>query len=156
MYEIWEMKELLERFIIDPSNPDALVASFYEMLDYGVLCDDDRYLVEAHTTKLDDQQPERMCLSLTRQMVDEKANAYWQLTLALYFHMNPYYKRFRIKPKGTLFYLTFVILQSCLNIGRHTIWATSEKKMKQIERLIQNIVRHGEFESYQIYFDDVE
>ncbi len=158
MYQVNETKKLLEEIIILKNEKiigaEILIEAFFEFLKYEIICDEDEYLVEAiamqdYNCYTEEYEEEKMHLILTRQMIYEGVNSFFQTSLNISFQMTPYFEKYRLK----INFFSFIKL--LIGKNRHSIWATKDSK-NYIPKLISDILRNGVFETYVVTFQDAE
>lgn len=153
IYPINETKNILMKMTQDKMDAYALVNAFYFFLDIDIECDSCDFLVEAHpghkyNPLTNEYGEEKLVLSLTRQFKLDYESEYHQTSLDIYFEMTPYFDKYRFKDSG----ITWTLIKIAFNLNKNSIWATNGKKKKQIYYLIEDVLEHGKYESYDINY----
>lgn len=151
IYSVEETAGLLKEMLQDKILVEDLLNTFYFFLDVNVDCDEQDFLVEAlpgakYNPATKTFSEEKMVLTLTRQYKRYYEDEYWQTSLNIYFTMNDYFKKYELNSK----HLVLTLIKVVLNLHKNSIWATSEKKEKQIKKLIKDVISHGIYESYDV------
>lgn len=158
IYTVDETKALLRNLTSQQRDAYGLVNAFYRFLNAEVECESCDFLVEAmpdyrYNPQTDEIGPECFTLSLTRQFKHSYEDEYWQTSLCIYFEMNSYFEKYRPQLKEGTAGIAILLIKIVLNLNKNSIWAKSPRKEKQIYRLIEDVLEHGIYQSYQIFYE---
>lgn len=144
-----KLNELIESH--ERITPAILVGCFDELAQEKIRCDQDDICVEAEAAKeydfyLEKEEPLKMHLFLTREMSENGSE--WQLVLDIAFRMNPYFEKYL--PGGN-----FAGLWPNPFARKRTVWLSSFRGKERADRLINDVISHGEYLSYSVVFGEV-